>query len=146
MKYLGSEYKLYVGDGEETEVFTVIAGQTGLSFDVSTNFIDTSSKSTGRIGTQRPGRRAITITCSGKMELPDAKGLEEVFSLSKADPSLPANFQIRQTPFAADDVVFQGSMYVGGMSQDMPDEDNATWSFELTPAAAPTTELLVPAA
>lgn len=139
---LGNDYKIYVGDGQPTETFDEIRGQTSLEIDDSTDFVDTSSKSTGRIRTQRPARRNLTITVEGKFDLPDANGLERVHALAVADPTVPANFQIRKVPFSAADVILAGSFFVGGLPRSMPDQDNATYTITLTPAAIPTTDAL----
>lgn len=145
-KKLGHEYKLYIGDGEVSETFTQIAGQTGITRDGSTTLIDQSSKTTGQIAIQAPGRKTLTFTCTGKLEVPDANGIEAVYALQKVYPQVPANFQIRVDPFTdpEDDVVFAGSMYVSNWSDDAPDQDNATYSFQLTCAEAPTIDYLEP--
>lgn len=142
-KKLGQEYKLYVGDGAGG--FNQILGQTGLTRDGSTNLIDQSSKTTEQFAIQAPGRKTLTITCPGKLEVPDATGLERVYDLQKAYPQVPEVFQIRRDPFATDDVLFECSMYISNFSSDDPDQDNSTYSFQLTPAAAPTVDLLEPA-
>lgn len=145
-KKLGHEYKLFVGDGEVSESFTQIAGQTGLTRDGSTALIDQSSKTTGQIAIQAPGRKTLTITCTGKAELPDANGLERVYAIQKEYPQEPANFQVRVDPFTdpEDDVVFAGSMYVSNFSLDDPDQDNSTFSFQITCADTPTVDGLEP--
>ena len=142
---LGQNYRLFVGDGAVTEAFTAVAGQTGLTRDGSTTLIDQSSKTTGQFAIQAPGRKTFTITCSGKVKLPDANGLEEVYAIQKVYPQDPANFQVRLDPFAADDVVFASSMYVSNFSMDDPDQDNSTYSFQVTCADTPTVDLLEPA-
>jgi predicted secreted protein len=144
-KKLGHEYKLFVGDGEVSEAFSDIAGETGLTFDAPTNFIDTSSKTSGRYGEQTPGRSSLTITASGKLELPDASGLERVNELDAATPKESGNFQIRVAPFTEDDVVFQAAMFVGNFNKDFSDQDNATWTFSLGLDGPPDVDLLVPA-
>jgi predicted secreted protein len=141
-KRLGQEYRLYVGDGASGEVFTVIAGQTGLTLDGSTELIDQSSKESGQIALQAPGRKTLTVTCSGKLDLPDANGLEQVYDLQKVYPQVPNNFQIRENPFGPGDVMFSASMFISNFSIDAPDQDNATYSFQLTLAEAPSIDLL----
>jgi predicted secreted protein len=144
-KKLGHEYKLFVGDGSTAENFSQIAGETGLTFDAPTNFIDTSSKTSGRYGEQTPGRSSLTITASGKLELPDADGLERVNELDATDPKTSGTFQIRVAPFADEDVVFQASMFVGNFNRDFSDQDNANWTFSLGLDGPPDVDLLVPA-
>lgn len=142
-KKLGHEYKLFIDDGAGT--FNEIAGQTGLTRDGSTELIDQSSKTTGQFAIQAPGRKNFTITCPGKTELPDANGLERVHTLQKAYPQVAETFQIRVSPFATGDVVFQADMYISNFSMDDPDQDNSTYTFQLTLATAPATDLLEPA-
>lgn len=145
-KKLGHEYKVFVGDGNTpTEGFTEIAGQTGLTRDGSTNLIDQSSKTTGQIAIQAPGRKTLTFTVTGNTELPDTNGLEAVYEQQKVYPQDPANYQVRVAPFGDTDVVFQGSMYVSNFSMDDPDQDNSTWSFQITCADPPDIDLLEPA-
>ncbi len=142
-KKLGHEYKLFLDDGGGS--FNEIAGQTGLTRDGSTNLIDQSSKTTGQFAIQAPGRKTFTITCPGKVELPDADGLERVHSLQKVYPQVAEDWQVRVSPFTTDDVVFAGSMYISNFQMDDPDQDNSTYSFQLTCAAAPSVDLLSPA-
>src|SRR5690606_850687 len=103
-----------------------------------------SNKTTGQIALQAPGRKTLTITCTGVTTLPDADGLERVYAIQKVYPQVPANFQIRVAPFESGDVVFEASMYVSNFSQDDPDQQNSTYSFQVTLAAAPSTDLLLP--
>jgi hypothetical protein len=139
-KKLGHEYKLYVDNG--SGVFNPIAGEVGFSRDGSTTLIDTSSKGTGQFATQAPARKTLVITVTGKKDLPDANGLERAYALQKVYPQVAATWQIRKDPFSGSDVIFAGSMYVSNFSDDSPDVDNATFSFQLTCASAPTTDLL----
>jgi predicted secreted protein len=137
---LGHEEKIFVDNGSGT--FTEIAGQVSYSMKRSTNFIDQSSKTTGRIALKAPGRQDLTLTVTGKKIVPDANGLERVFALTQVYPETPTNFQIRVTPFTSGDVRFQSSMYVGNYNEDGPDQDNTTYSFDLTCAAAPSVDVL----
>jgi hypothetical protein len=139
-KKLGHEYRLYVDNGSGT--FNPVGGEVSFSRDGSTNLIDTSSKGTGQFSTQSPGRKTLVITVNGKKDLPDAGGLERVYALQKVYPQVAANWQIRKDPFAGGDVIFASSMFVSNFSDDAPDVENATFSFQLTCASAPTTDLL----
>jgi hypothetical protein len=142
-KKLGQEYKLFVDNGSGTK--TEIAGQTGLTRDGSTALIDQSSKTTGQIAIQAPGRKTLTITCTGKLEVPDANGIERVYAIQKVYPQVSESFEIRVDPWASGDVVFEGEMYVSNWSQDDPDQDNSTYSFQITCADVPNVDLLDPA-
>lgn len=139
---LGHEFKLFVDDG--AGVLNEIQGQTGLTRDSSTALINQSHKGTGKFDLQKPGRSAITFTCTGKVVLPDANGLERVHALDAADPVVSERFEIREEPFAAGDIMFAAEMFVSNFSMDHPDQDNATFSFQLTLAAAPSVDDLSP--
>ncbi len=137
---LGHEYKLYVDNGSGT--FNEVQGQTGLTVDGSTALIDQSAKGTGQFAIQAPARKTLTITCTGKKVLPDTSGLERVYALQQVYPQASEGFQIRTDPFSGSDVIFAAEMYVSNFSEDNPDQDNATYSFQLTCASAPTTDQL----
>ena len=140
---LGHEYKLFVDNGSGT--MSEIAGQVGLTRDGSTTLIDQSSKTTGQIALQAPGRKVLTITCTGKVALPDVNGLERVHAIQKVFPQASEAFEIRVSPWASGDVVFASEMYVSNFSLDDPDQDNSTYSFQVTSADNPTLDLLAPA-
>jgi len=137
---LGHEEKIFVDNGSGT--YTEIAGQTSYDASRPTQFIDQSSKTTGRISLKAPGRQDFTMTVTGKKIVPDANGLERVFALTQVYPQVAGNFQIRVTPFTGSDVRFQCSMYVGNFKETGPDQDNTTYSFDLTCAAAPSIDTL----
>lgn len=140
MSKLGHEYKVYVDNGSGT--FNPVQGEVDHNRDGSTNLIDTSAKGTGQFATQAPGRKTLVITVSGKKVLPDTNGLERVYALQKVYPQVAANWQIRKDPFSGSEVIFAASMFVSNFSDASPDVDNATFSFQLTCASAPTTDLL----
>jgi hypothetical protein len=139
-KKLGHEYKVYVDNGSGT--FNPIAGEVSHNREGSTTLIDQSAKGTGQIAIQAPGRKTLVITVEGKKDLPDSGGLERVYALQKVYPQVAGNFQIRKDPFAGGDVIFASSMFISNFNDGAPDQDNATFSFQLTCAAAPTTDNL----
>lgn len=139
-KKLGHEYKVFVDNGSGT--FNPVGGEVTFARDGSTNLIDTSSKGTGQFATQAPGRKTLVITVSGKKDLPDANGLERAYNLQKVYPQVAAAWQIRKDPFGSGEVIFAASMFVSNFNDEAPDVDNATFSFQLTCASAPTTDLL----
>ncbi len=137
---LGHEYKVYVDNGSGT--YNPIDGEVEHNRDGSTALIDQSAKGTGQFAIQAPGRKTLVITVSGKKSLPDSNGLERVYALQKVYPQVAGNFQIRLDPFAGSDVKFAAAMYVSNFNDASPDQDNATFSFQLTCASAPTTDVL----
>lgn len=137
---LGRFFKVYVGDGASPEVFTAIAGQEGLDRNAATNLIDQSNKSDNPYAVQAPGRTTLTVSISGKRIIPDAAGLERVYSQFKAQAA--TNFRVVNEEPSPDLTVLEGSFYISSFSQGDADEDNATYSFDLTVASAPTTDTL----
>lgn len=137
---LGHDYQVYVDNGSGT--YNPIQGEIDHTRDGSTNLIDQSAKGTGQIALQAPGRKTLSMTVTGKKILPDASGLERVYTLQKVYPQVANSFQVRLTPFGTGDVKFQASMYVSNFGDGAPDQDNATFSFQLTCAAAPTVDVL----
>ncbi len=143
MRMLGEHYKLYVNNGSGT--YNPIAGEVSLQPSRQTNLRDQSAKGDGAYSVQAPGKTQVTISCSGKLQLPDPNGLERIHTMSKNRTA--ETYQIRVDPFATDDPVFEASMYVSNMNAPgADDDDNATFSFQLTLAAPPTIDLLTPAA
>jgi len=139
-KRLGHELKVYVANS--SGVYNPIAGEVSHTRDGSTTLIDQSAKGTGQFAIQAPGRKTLVITVTGKKDLPDADGLERVYALQKVYPQVAGNFQVRKDPFSGSEVIFAASMYVSNFNDESPDQDNATYSFQLTCASAPTTDLL----
>lgn len=145
MGQLGHNFQVARGDAASPEVFTLIAGQTGLDRSAAQELIDQSSKTTGQYAVQAAGRKSLSIQVSGIRELPDASGLEAVYAQwSGATQQTAALFRIVDVSASPDAVVFEGSMYVSEFSQSDPDQDNSTYSFTLTLALAPTTDDLTP--
>jgi hypothetical protein len=141
---LGQNYRLYVGSGASPEVFSVLAGQRSLTRDESTPLIDQSSKETGQYALQTPGRKALTLTVEGILDLPDANGIERLKTASNADPLVPVAIQIQDTSVSPNAVVFECEMYPGNFNMGADDQDNATYSFSLTAESAPSTDDLSP--
>jgi hypothetical protein len=144
MLQLGQNFQVAKGDGASPEVFTLIAGQTGLSRGNSTNLIEQSNKTSGQFGIQAPGRKTLSYQVTGIRDLPDANGLEAVYAQQNVYPQVPAIYQVQDVSQSPVDVVFACSMYVSNFAQDDPDQDNGSYSFTLTVAAAPTIDDLTP--
>jgi hypothetical protein len=139
-RHLGSDYRLYVSDGAGGYNLAALV-QSDLTMPSPQDLIDQSGK--GDVyKVKTPGRPDRTITCTGVQVYPDTNGLERVYSLFKAVPQAPVTFQVRNSPFSSGDVVFEASMFISNFSRTAPDQQNATFSFELSLAAAPTVDLL----
>lgn len=137
---LGQDYQVYIDNGSGS--YFPVAGEITHTRDGNTTLIDQSAKGTGQIALQAPGRKTLSMTVSGKKQLPDTNGLERVYALQKVYPQVANNVQVRLTPFGGGDVKFQASMYISNFNDAAPDQDNATFSFQLTCAAAPTVDVL----
>jgi hypothetical protein len=134
---LGDDYKLYVDNGS-TQYFE-LAGQTGLTLGGPQDFIEQQAKGdTYKI--RVPGRPDRAVSITGNLRLPDPNGIERAFYL--AVNRTAAIFQIRVRPFTGSDVVFSASMYAGNFQRDLPDQQNATYSFDLTLNTQPTVDIL----
>lgn len=141
-KKVGHEYKAFVDNGSGT--FNPIIGEVNHGRDVSTGFLDQSSKGTGQYTQKTPLRKDLTLKVSGVVELPDPGGLERVKTLEAASPQVPANWQLRKSPYSGSDVIFACSMYIGNLSIQAPDQGNYEFSFDLTNASltGPTVDLI----
>ncbi len=137
---LGQQYKLYVDNG--SGVFNPLAGEQSLSIERSTQLIDQSVKGDGAYAVNAVGKSQLTISVGGGLIVPDANGIERVYTL--ANTRVASTVQIRLDPWASDDVLFEASMYVSNFSRGKDDNANATFSFQLTLAAAPTVDVLEP--
>lgn len=137
---LGQDYKLYVDNGSGT--YNPLAGEVSLSIERSSTLIDQSVKGDGAYAVQAVGKSQLTINVGGGLILPDAGGIERLYTL--ANTRVAGNIQIRLDPWASDDVLFAASMYVANFNRDKGDNANATFTCQLTLAAAPTTDLLEP--
>jgi hypothetical protein len=139
-KKLGHEYKMFVDNG--SGVFNPVLGEVSHNREAATGFVDTSSKGSGQFATKKPLRKDLTITVEGKKDLPDPGGLERVYALQKVYPQVAANWQMRRDPFTGSDIVFAASMNIGNFNDPHPDQENATFSFQLTCDTAPTVDLV----
>lgn len=141
MRMNGEDYRLFVKSAAGT--YNDIDGEVSLQPSRQTNMRDQSAKGDGSYSVKKPAKTDVTINLSGKLQLPDTDGVERVFDLAK---SRAANdYQMRVAPFSVSDVIFEASMYASNMSAPgADDDDNATFSFQLTLASPPTIDKLTP--
>jgi hypothetical protein len=137
-KLLGNAYRLFIGDGAGTEVFSEIKGQQDLSRNASAATIDTSTKDNFPYATQAPGLRTVSIPFSLIPDLPDATGYTALETWANAASATPKNFQIK----AGSTVVFEGSMYATDFNVTYGQNDAVKATGTLVLAAAPTTDAL----
>lgn len=140
---LGQYQRLYVANAASPFTYTYIAGQRTLTKESQSNMINTSSKTSSVYGQRAPGRADLTITCAGVMALPDAAGIERVYTLFLTQAA--GLFRIMKTLTSPALVKFAASMFVSNWQEGMNDQEEATYSFNLTMAgAAPTVDDLTP--
>ena len=137
-KKLGNDYRLFIGDGGGTEVFTEIAGQQDLSITRQTASIDTSTKDNFPYATQASGLKTLSISFNLIPDLPDAAGYGELETQALATTPVPWNFQVKKSST----VVFEGSMYIGDFNTSFGQNDAVKVTGTLTLADAPTTDAL----
>jgi hypothetical protein len=132
-KKLGNDYRLWI-ESATPGTYNEIKGGTSLKINRTSNLIDTSTKDDFPYGTQAPGLKALTIDSEIYPNLPDANGFTKLEAAAAG--STPIGFQIRKG--GSEGV----SMYVGNFNTDMGKNDVVTCDFQLTLAAAPTTDTL----
>jgi len=137
----GEDYRLFVKNA--SAVYNDIDGEVSLQPSRQTNMRDQSAKGDGAYMVKKPAKTDVTINVSGKLQLPDTDGIERIHDLAKT--RVTNDYQLRVTPFSGSDVIFEASMYASNMTAPgADDDDNATFSFQLTLAAQPTIDKLTP--
>jgi predicted secreted protein len=137
-KKLGNSYRLYIGDGAGTEVFSEIAGQQDLSITRNAATIDTSTKDNFPYATQAPGLRTLSIAFNLIPDLPDANGYTAMETAALATDATAVNFQVK----TGSTVVFEGSMYITDFNTSFGQNDSVKATGTLVAADAPTTDEL----
>ncbi|HWU03171.1 MAG TPA: phage tail tube protein [Novosphingobium sp.] len=130
----GKDFRIKVSDGAATPAFLIIAGEQKTSRKGSSDSIDTTSKDDGTYKTSGFGQKSITASINGVTKLPDA-GYSRLYAVQKMAVPV-AEFQFVST--LTGEVFFQAMMSVGNFSDDYDQKNGASWSFDLTLAAAPT--------
>lgn len=138
-KKLGNDHQLWV-ESATAGTFNTILGQGDLSVPRKSNPIDVSDKNSGGYGLTAAGNFDVRISLSGIPDLPDTTGLNRVDTQFKARNS--NKFQIRKSPFAVGDVVFEGLCNILDCSIEHPKDAASSYSIELGLAAAPVTDTL----
>jgi len=135
---LGDDYKIYV-ESTTAGAFNVLEGQSSLSISSPQDLIDQTAKG-DTYKLRQPGRPDRTISAGGGLRLPDTTGVGRAYDLYVARTA--ARYQIRRTPFSGSDIVFDASMWTSNLERDLGDQQNATWSLQLTLNTAPTVDLV----
>lgn len=140
-KLLGNDYRLWI-EGSTAGTYAEIKGNTSLKISRQAGSIDTSTKDDFPYGTQAPGLKTLTIDAEIYPNLPDTTGYTVLETASHG--TAPKNFQIRSggSSGADEDAVFEASLYIGNFDTDMGKNDVVKCTFQLSLAAAPTTDTL----
>lgn len=136
-KKLGNNYRLYVNDGG---TFYEPKGQGNLTINRGQGFFSTGTKDTGSYDTQAPQLKTLGISLAMIPDLPDANGFTRMETLDATIAT--ETYQVRKSPFTADDVVFECVMYTSMGNTDMPQNAPVGASVTLTAAEAPTVDTL----
>lgn len=130
----GKDWRLYIKTG--SNAFTAIGGETSLSWKRASQEQDISDKDSGIYGAKTYGQQTITFTVNGNLKLPDA-GFTAMEAAAKASPP-----QIEVQIKKGATIKFQGQVAIGNFSADFPKDGPATWSADMSNAAAPTVDNL----
>jgi hypothetical protein len=132
----GDDWRLQIGDGGGTEVFSNIGGEVSFDWKRSSKEVDIATKDDGVYGANTYLQQTITISVSGKLKLPDV-GLQRASDVSKALPP-QANVKIKK----GTTVKLAGAFAIGNFSISAPKGDVVTYSFDMSNVGAPTTDNL----
>ncbi|NOW44103.1 putative secreted protein [Novosphingobium sp. SG751A] len=135
---LGKDYRVKISDGAGTPAFLTIAGEQKVSRKSSSDAIDTSSKDDGAYKTGTYGQKTISLSVNGITKIPDP-GYTRLYAVQKL--ALP-EVEVQLVNTITDEVVFQAVMGVGNFADDYDQKTGATWSPDLTLAAAPTIDIV----
>ena len=140
-KLLGNAYRLWM-ESTTTGTYVQVKGQTTLKVSRQSASIDTSTKDDFPYGTQAQGLKTLTLDCEVYPDLPDTNGYTRLETLAAG--TSPVNFQVRKggSTATSGDSVFTASMYIGNLDTDMGKNDVIKATFQLSLAAAPTTDVL----
>lgn len=121
----GSTILLQFRTGTGPDVYTTVAGQTGLSVSRERTMIATSAKEDGD-ATFAGGRRSSTVSLEGLVLAADVSrtAIRAAFNSSSGEG------RIRRTAIGAE-AAEQATVLVSSLEEDFPDDDASTWTAEL---------------
>ncbi len=130
----GQDWRIQIGDGGGTEVFTIIGGEITFDWKRSSNETDISTKDDGVYGSTTYLTQKITLSVSGNVKLPDA-GLERASDVAK---QVPPQCNVKIMKGAA--VKFASAVAIGNFSTTHPKNGPVTFSFDMSNVGAPTVD------
>lgn len=131
---LGKDWRIHVGDGGGSEVFSALGGEGEFSFSRSTQEIDLSTKDDSDYALSDYGLQKITFSVSGNVKLPNT-GLERMLDVSKST-SKRVNIQVKDGSI----VKYAGEVAVGNVTITAGKGGAVGYSFAMTASTAPTTD------
>lgn len=131
---LGKDWRIYVGDGGGTEVFSALGGEGSFEMQRSSDDIDLTTKDDATYKNGTYGLQQITISVNGKLKLPDT-ALVRLDTVAKSGTP-ETNIQIKK----GSTIKYQGRVSIGNFSTAFPSDGAATYSFSARNVGAPTTD------
>lgn len=131
-------YRVYL-ETAVADTYAAIGGQRSSS---KTSSRSTFSKATkgGDVDVQGVGLRSLQLTCEGMPDLPDANGFTRAKTLYAAGTTI--GVQVRKSPFADSDDVFECDMIISNIDESYPFNDGVGYQITFVPAAEPTNDTL----
>lgn len=133
---IGKDWRVYVGDGAGTEVFSALGGEGSFEMQRASDDIDLTTKDDATYKNGTYGLQQITFSVSGKVKLPDT-ALTRIDTVAKSGTP-EVNIQIKK----GSTIKFLGRVAVGNFSTSFPSDGPATYSFSARNVGAPTTDNL----
>lgn len=133
---LGKDWRLYIGSGGGSETFAALGGEGSLEVQRASDDIDLTSKDDATYKSGSYGLQSITLTVSGKVNLPDTALARLETVVKSGTPNV--NIQVRKGASQK----FVCAVSVGNLSVAYPAEGPATYSFNARNNGAPTTDTL----
>ena len=137
---IGKNYRLQVGTGSGQSTFVNIGGEGTLTYSTTPDKIDAASKDDGDYKVEVYGQMSGAISVQGIVKLPDI-GIAALETARKtAGTTIPV--EIVNTTTGTPVPVFTCVMAVGNFKFDGQSKSAASYSFDLSYAAAPTIDSL----
>jgi predicted secreted protein len=133
-KKLGNNLRLFVKSATG-DTFTQPQGQGNLTINRSSSPIDLGTKDTGQYGSSAPGPKQLSLAQSFIPDLPDASYARMKALDASGETTI---YQVREKPFAEEDVVFECEMYTVFGNTDGNQNAAVGTSATLNAANAPT--------
>lgn len=132
----GKAWRIHVGDGAGSEVFSALGGEGSFDWQRQSDEIDFTTKDDAVYKNSGYGLQSITFNVQGKLKLPDT-ALERIDTIAKSGTP-EVNIKIMKGATEK----FVGAVAVGNFSCSFPSDGAATFSFTARNVGAPSTDNL----